>query len=68
MAIEATINGKVVELRNELTIAEFLASRSLAGHRLAVAHNGNVVTAEKYDLVTIFDGDVLEVVRPVGGG
>ena len=68
MSIEATINGKVVELRNELTVAEFLASRGLTGQRFAVARNGQVVTAEKYDLITIFDGDVLEIVRPVGGG
>lgn len=68
MAIEATINGKTVELRNELTVLEFLASHGLKGRKLAVAHNGNVVTEDQYDFVTIFDGDILEIVRPVGGG
>lgn len=68
MAISATVNGKVVELPRVMTVAQFLALRGLAGRRLAVAHNGEVVTTELYDATTINNGDVLEVVRPVGGG
>ena len=68
MAISATINGKSVELERELSIAEFLAERGLAGRRLAVAHKGRVVQSEHYGATYIRDGDTLEVVRPVGGG
>ena len=57
-----------MELERELSIAEFLAERGLAGRRLAVAHNGGVVQSEHYDATYIRDGDTLEVVRPVGGG
>ena len=68
MAITATINGKVVELPREVTVAEFLKTRGLSGRRLAVAHNSEVVASADYDTATIRNGDVLEVVRPVGGG
>ena len=68
MAISAKINGKVVELPREMTVAEFLKMRGLSGRRLAVAHNGEVVASANYDMAIIQAGDVLEVVRPVGGG
>ena len=68
VAISATINGKAVELPREVSVAEFLTDRGLAGRRLAVAHNGRVVPSEQYDSTHIRDGDTLEVVRPVGGG
>ena len=68
MAISATVNGKTLELPREMTVAQFLAERGLAGRRLAVARNGDIVETAEYDASTIKDGDVLEVVRLVGGG
>jgi len=35
---------------------------------MAVGYNGGVVKKESFASLTLKDGDVLEVVRPVGGG
>ena len=68
MPIQATINGKRVELSQPMSLAQYLEDKGLSGRRIAAAHNGNVVSREEYDSVTIHDGDTLEIVRPVGGG
>lgn len=68
MPIQVTINGHIREVSEPVTIARYLEEKGLAGRRLAVAHNGDVVTRDQYDDVTIDDGDTVEIVRPVGGG
>jgi thiamine biosynthesis protein ThiS len=35
---------------------------------LAIAHNGEVVSKDQVELITVNDGDVLDIVQPVGGG
>lgn len=35
---------------------------------LAIAHNGEVVAKEQFDSIVVNDGDVLDIVQPVGGG
>ena len=35
---------------------------------LAIAHNGEVVSKEQFDSIVVNDGDVLDIVQPVGGG
>jgi thiamine biosynthesis protein ThiS len=35
---------------------------------VAVAHNGDVVTRDRYDEFVLHDGDRVEIVRMVGGG
>ena len=66
--ITATINGKPVGLPREMSVEEFLADKGLTGRRIAVAYNGSVVSSASYAETLITHGDVLEVVRPVGGG
>ncbi len=68
MTIQVTINGRSLEIAETITIASYLEEKGLLGRRLAVAHNGSVVTSGRYDEVTIDDGDTVEIVRPVGGG
>lgn len=68
MPVSAIVNGEAVELAREMTLAEFVDSRKLSGRRIAVAHNGRVVERERLAETMIADGDVIEIVRPVGGG
>ena len=35
---------------------------------VAVGYNGEVIKKEEFTGLTLKDGDVLEIVRPVGGG
>ncbi len=68
MPIRVTINGRDLELPEPISLARYIEERELAGRRLAVAHNGDVVPRDAYADAIINDGDTLEIVRPVGGG
>ena len=68
MSISVVINGKYTELAKSMTLLEYLEGKGLAERRLAVAHNGDVVPRGNYADAVICEGDVLEIVRPVGGG
>lgn len=68
MPINVKINGREIELPESVTIRTYLEENGLTGRRLAVAHNGNVVSKDDYGDVFIVEGDTLEIVRPVGGG
>ena len=68
MPIQVTLNGRELELNEAISLADYLEEKGLAGRRLAVAHNGDVIPRDDYGNVTIDDGDTLEIVRPVGGG
>lgn len=68
MPIQVTINGRALELPEPVTLMAYLEEKGLVGRRIAVAHNGNVVSKDDFDSVEIVDGDILEIVRPVGGG
>jgi sulfur carrier protein len=66
--IELTVNGKTVELDGPIPLTEYLESLGVNIQRVAVALNSTVLQKSRYDEVTLNDGDVVEVVRPVGGG
>jgi sulfur carrier protein len=66
--IELTVNGKTVELDGPTPLTEYLESLGVNIQRVAVALNSTVLQKSRYDEVTLNDGDVVEVVRPVGGG
>ena len=68
--ITIAINARIHVLDEPMTLTallqEYLRIEDL--EHLAVAHNGEVVTKDQYGQITVEDGDVLEIVQPVGGG
>jgi len=66
--VHLTINGKAVELDREMPLPEFLAERGIDPRIVAVARNGDVVERDGYEDVVLRAGDVMEIVRMVGGG
>ena len=68
MPIRVTINGRELDLPKPISLEDYIEQQGLAGRRLAVAHNGNVIPRDNYKDAMINDGDTLEIVRPVGGG
>ncbi|HXG36803.1 MAG TPA: sulfur carrier protein ThiS [Dehalococcoidia bacterium] len=66
--ITATINGKPATLEREMTVAAYVETLPVKQRFIAVAKNGEVVPREKWQEVTIAEGDVIEIVRMVGGG
>ena len=66
--IQLTVNGKPCELLEPTNVMEFLKTKNVNTKFIAVAHNGNILRKEEYGGIELQHGDVLEVVRPVGGG
>ena len=66
--ISLFINGVAETLPRTLTIAEVLAARGLAGKRVAVEKNGEIVPKSQHASVAVEAGDRIEIVVAVGGG
>jgi len=66
--IEITVNGSSSELERPMSITAFLEMKGFGGRSVAVAINSVVVRRTEFDGTLIDDGDVVEIVRPVGGG
>lgn len=66
--IAVTINGKPVQLESSVSLEQFLDERNVNTKFVAVAYNGNVLQKEDYSDIVLNEGDVLEIVQPVGGG
>ena len=66
--INLMINGKARELDKEVDLASYLDSFGLDLQHIAVGYNGQVLAKDDFGQVERKEGDVLEIVRPVGGG
>ena len=66
--IEITVNGNISKLDAPTSINEFLVIKGFKGRSVAVAINSIVIRRTSFDNTIINDGDVVEIVRPVGGG
>ncbi|WP_029423063.1 sulfur carrier protein ThiS [Alicyclobacillus macrosporangiidus] len=62
------VNGKPRDLPGEVTVKGLLEHFDLAGERVAVEVNGRIVDREAFEDHVLREGDVVEVVRFVGGG
>jgi len=51
-----------------MTISDFLSLQDIDIKHVAVGYNGKVLDKSRYNDVILQNGDVLEIVRPVGGG
>ena len=63
-----TVNGKPREIAGPCSVLGFLQALGVDPRIVAVERNGEIVKRARFDEVQIADGDVLEVVRMVGGG
>ncbi|MBD5801919.1 sulfur carrier protein ThiS [Aromatoleum toluclasticum] len=66
--IQLIINGQPERLEQALTVHALLEVRQLAGKRLAVERNGEIVPKGRHAETLLADGDRLEIVVAVGGG
>ncbi len=66
--IEITLNGAARQFANPLSVAEMLAAEGLAGKRVAVERNGEIVPKSQHAATPLIAGDQLEIVVAVGGG
>lgn len=66
--ITITLNGKPRDLEGPTTLTDFLQTLGVDLEHIALARNSHVVPRDQWAQVTIEDGDVIEIVRMVGGG
>lgn len=66
--IAITVNGKPREIEAEMTLPAFLTLFDISPRLVAVAINGDVVPKGEYEAACVRAGDVIEIVRMVGGG
>lgn len=63
-----TVNGKVFDLEEDVSVAGFIRRRGLDPQHVVVERNGEPVERRRYEDVYLADGDRLELVRAVAGG
>ncbi|MGA8147736.1 MAG: sulfur carrier protein ThiS [Gallionellaceae bacterium] len=66
--IAVTINGSAQRFDQALSIAELIQQMKLAGKRIAIERNGEIVPRSQYAQQMLVSGDKLEIVVAVGGG
>ena len=66
--ITVTINGEARRFDHALRFGELVEHLGLAGKRIAVERNGEIVPRRQFAARVLADGDRLEIVVAVGGG
>ena len=66
--ISITLNGERREFEAPLNCADLVSKLALAGKRVAIERNGEIVPRSRYAQQPLAEGDRLEIVVAVGGG
>ncbi len=66
--ITLTVNGKPRQVDEGLDLQSYLSTIDVNMRFIAVGYNGQVIRKEDFPAVKLNPGDMLEIVRPVGGG
>jgi len=62
------VNGEPQQLPEPMTVADLLETRGLAGKRVAVERNGEIVPKSRHAETALASDDQIEIVVAVGGG
>jgi len=66
--MEISVNGAVHRLEASICVAELIEKLGMAGRKIAVEKNGEIVPRSAHARTPLADGDRLELVVAVGGG
>ena len=66
--IEVTVTGAARRFDRPVDVSALLSSLDLAGKKVAVERNGEIVPRSAHAATLLADGDRLEIVVAVGGG
>jgi sulfur carrier protein len=66
--MQVLVNGKPLVVAAPLSVADLLKQLSLAGKRVAVERNGDIVPKSLHATTHLSENDRLEIVVAVGGG
>lgn len=62
------VNGSTRSVSPDANVTRLLETLELAGKRVAVERNGEIVPRSQYGTTSLANGDQLEIVVAVGGG
>lgn len=66
--VSLTVNGIARQFEQPLSCEQLLERLDLAGKRVALERNGEIVARSRLRQQMLADGDTLEIVVAVGGG
>jgi sulfur carrier protein len=66
--IQIVVNGNPQRFEQPLLVSELVEQLRLAGRKIAVERNGEIVPRSAHGATRLDDGDRLEIVVAVGGG
>ena len=66
--ITVLLNGERRQFNASVPVSQLIEQLGLAGKRVAVERNGEIVPRSQFAAHSIADGDKLEIVVAVGGG
>ena len=66
--IELVINGESRSFPAPLSLSQLIEALDLAGKRIAIEKNGEIVPRSQHADTQLLNGDQLEIVVAVGGG
>jgi sulfur carrier protein len=66
--IAITINGELREFPAPMNCEQLIKALELAGKRVALERNGEIIPRSRLGEAMLVDGDRLEIVVAVGGG
>jgi len=62
------LNGEPKQVQESFSIQDLLLEMDIAGQRLAVEVNEEIVTKSRHNEYRFNDGDKVEIVHAIGGG
>ncbi|WP_295388736.1 sulfur carrier protein ThiS [uncultured Thiodictyon sp.] len=66
--MQIEINGAPAEVADGALMSTLIATLALAGKRIAVELNGELVPRSRFDCQRLAPGDRVEIIQAVGGG
>jgi sulfur carrier protein len=68
MSLTILLNGEPRSVAAPVSVSQLVETLGLAGKRIAVERNGEIVPKSRYASTRVDAGDKLEIVAAVGGG
>jgi sulfur carrier protein len=66
--IRIVLNGAERRFEQPLAVSDLIVQMALAGKKIAVERNGEIVPKSAHGSTLLLEGDRLEIVAAVGGG
>jgi sulfur carrier protein len=66
--IRVTVNGTAHRFEGAMDLSALLGELKLAGKKVAIERNGEIVPRSAHATTPVADGDAFEIVVAVGGG